>query len=765
MIVNKNILSYINKSFRNISDSEFINICNNTGIEVEQIIRPNKSNGLIIVRINKFEKHPNSDRLNIVNIQINDHKKIDLVCGAQNLEVGKYAIYAPVGSKLWNGIEIAEREIRGIKSKGMLCGINEIFEIDNNLMSDIDANGIVLLDNAKLGDENLDKYFMHENVTYDVSIPSNRNDLNAHLLFANELLVSQKKDSILDTDVGEIQYDYINLKNIDKEICSDFSLLKLPNLEYKVDWKQKLILMSCGYKIQNNLLDLINLFTIYYGNPIHIYNADEINIKNLSVKQNIAEEIMLGLDGNEYKIPKKSICIYHNDEVINLAGIIGSDKYKYDSNAKFILIEIANFNSILIKKTCQKMKINTKAQALFSKPLSPWITQKCFYELLKMFINNQLYPMAYKNFSIISPLDIAYDYNELYKFLGITNPISFSNSLERSIYHVHPSRLDLSNQYDVFEEVLKTIDVNQIPAKDIIFKINKDAINTKYQKINSIKDYLSNIGMFETKTYNLTSENSFKKFNFFNLSYEAKVIDPISKNRELFRLSPIDEMLKVMQYNSARKRKLVNIYEFVNLPINENDIKETLSMVFINKPYDDKLNNIKIELSPIYIKNLINNLFNKLNLSCTFDIIENQSVPEVHNKKISIKFKNTTIGYIAQVKKQTLKQYDLEHDTYIVIIDLNNLFETSSDKTIKKSSIYPTVIRDINITNKDYKKMNSIINSISKIKEINSVEIIDQFKKDNNVTYTLRLEISSNDTTLNTSQIDQIMDNILKIIK
>ena len=765
MIINKNILNYIHKSFKNLSDNEFINICNNTGIEVEQIIKPNKSRGLMIVRINKFENHPNSNCLNIVNIEINDHKKIDLVCGAQNLEVGKYAIYAPIGSKLWNGIEISEKEIRGIKSKGMLCGINEIFEIDINLMSDIDANGIVLLDDAKLGDENLDKYFMHENISFDVSIPSNRNDLNSHLLFANELLVSQKKESILDTDVGEIQYDYINLKNIDKEVCSDFSLLKLPNIEYKADWKQKLILMSCGYKIQNNILDLINLFTIYYGNPIHIYNADEINIKNLSVKQNLIEETMIGLDGNDYKIPKKSICVYHNNEVINLAGIIGSNKYKYDLNAKFILIEVANFNSILIKNTSQKMKINTKAQALFSKPLSPWITQKCFYEILKMFINNELYPMAYKNFSIISPLDIVYDYNTLYNFLGISNPISFSNNLQRSIYHVHPSRLDLSNQYDVFEEVLKTIDVNKLPAKDVIFKINKDANNTKYQKINDIKEYLSNLGMFETKTYNLTSQNSFKKFNFFNLSYEAKVIDPISKNREIFRLSPIDEMLKVMQYNASRKRKLVNIYEFVNLPINENDIKETLSMIFINRPYDDKLSNIKIDLSPTYIKNIVNNLFNKLNLSCTFDIVENQSVPEVHNKKISIKFKNMIIGYITQVKKQTLKEYDLEHDTYVVMIDLNNLFEASIDQTVKKTSIYPTVIRDINVVNKNYKEINQIINNINKIKEINSIEIIDQFKKDNNVTYTLRLEISSNNTTLNTTQIDQILDIVLKIIK
>jgi phenylalanyl-tRNA synthetase beta chain len=71
-----------------------------------------------------------------------------------------------------------------------------------------------------------------------------------------------------------------------------------------------------------------------------------------------------------------------------------------------------------------------------------------------------------------------------------------------------------------------------------------------------IENYLT-----ETKTYNLVSKESIERWNVFNLKamYE---INPCSNNEHRFmRLSLIDNMIKVMEYNMNRKNSLLPIFE------------------------------------------------------------------------------------------------------------------------------------------------------------------------------------------------------------
>lgn len=370
MYISKKLLTEINPVFKTINDQDFEHLCNRLGIEVESTNRHHKMENLQIAYLEEVSKHPNAEKLSVAQVRLSKDKIVTVVCGAANIKAKVYAIYAPIGTKFLDGRIIDSKNIRGVDSFGMLCGYSELTTLGCEMLSSEDADGIILLDEAKLGDTHIENYIDNDDTIYDLSIPSNRNDLNAAVLLAHELVVGLKLESNLPQQVTQIK-QATKIPVIDKKLSSAFGLIYIPQVQsFKPNWKEKQLLMSCGYKVHENLLDLMNIFTIRYGNPIHVYNADQLKPENINVKQLTAETTAIGLDNQSYKLPKNTIGIFHKDQLVNIAGIIGLNESKYLDNCRSVIIEVANFTPKLIKQTAQATKIQTKAQAFFCKEYS-----------------------------------------------------------------------------------------------------------------------------------------------------------------------------------------------------------------------------------------------------------------------------------------------------------------------------------------------------------------------------------------------------------
>jgi phenylalanyl-tRNA synthetase beta chain len=117
--------------------------------------------GVVVGKILEIAKHPNADRLQIAIVDIGETspqpspqrgegavgRKLQIVCGAPNIAVGQKVPVALVGTKMPNGMEIKEAEIRGEKSFGMLCAKDELGIGE-------DHSGIFILDEkAEIGME------------------------------------------------------------------------------------------------------------------------------------------------------------------------------------------------------------------------------------------------------------------------------------------------------------------------------------------------------------------------------------------------------------------------------------------------------------------------------------------------------------------------------------------------------------------------------------------------------------------------------------
>src|SRR3954451_15628559 len=94
--------------------------------------------GIVVARVLDLRRHPDADRIQLVDVDAGDGEPLQICCGAFNMSVGDLVPLATLGTTMPSGLEIARRKLRGEWSNGMLCSPPEL-----NLPGD--AGGLLVL--------------------------------------------------------------------------------------------------------------------------------------------------------------------------------------------------------------------------------------------------------------------------------------------------------------------------------------------------------------------------------------------------------------------------------------------------------------------------------------------------------------------------------------------------------------------------------------------------------------------------------------------
>ncbi|WP_347549247.1 YtpR family tRNA-binding protein [Pseudalkalibacillus hwajinpoensis] len=98
--------------------------------------------------VEEMEKHPNADKLNICQVNVGE-EKLQIVCGAPNVDEGQKVVVAKVGAVMPSGMIIKDASLRGVESTGMICSAREL-----DLPDAPQEKGILILpDDYEIGSE------------------------------------------------------------------------------------------------------------------------------------------------------------------------------------------------------------------------------------------------------------------------------------------------------------------------------------------------------------------------------------------------------------------------------------------------------------------------------------------------------------------------------------------------------------------------------------------------------------------------------------
>ena len=776
-----------------VNEAKTIEQLTNIGLEVENI---KESTGEFsefkIAKILKVEKHPNADKLKVCDVTLDGKKIIKVVCGAPNATKGLLTIYAPPGATIpKSNFKLKVAKIRGIESSGMLCSANEL-----NLSNESD--GIIELKNKN--NEIGKSYFKNKvEKVIDISITPNRADCLGVRGIARDLaasgfgtLIKIKKKSLKQSFMQPIKVSISKDKN---QGCLAFGSCYIKNITNKESpsWlKDKII--ALGLKPISAVVDITNFVMFDLNRPLHAYNADKIN-KEIVVRNSKLGESFGALDNKNYKLQNDMCVISDKSGVLGLGGIIGGNSSSTEIDTKNILIESAYFSPISIRKTSRVLNINTDAKYRFERGIDPNSIKEGL-ELATSLIVKICGGSASK-FSIVGSATkknkiVNLDIEKFKKVIGIpisnveANKILISlgckiKNIKKILKVEIPTwRPDLIEDIDLVEELIRIKGFDKIVLIEPEKKRNKDTLSFSQKIFHLSQRALASKGYLETITWSFTDSKIDKQL--VKGAKEIKIFNPISSDLDVLRRSIFSNLIINLKKNQDRGHEDLSFFEVGPVFFGKNPGEQQIvvgglkSGLVGRKSWLEKSRNVDVfDIKSDVIKTLIN-----LGLDENDLFISNNTKNCYHpgrSGSINLKFeKGPHLAYFGELHPAIITNLDFkEKNIFGLEIFLKNIPKPNEKVRVSKknyiSSNFQKSERDFAfVVNKDYKAgdLEIIIKNIDD-NIIKKVITFDVFEGQNipadKKSVAINVVIQSPDKTLTESDLDQISQKIINIVK
>ena len=337
------------------------------GIPVENVIHAGEGLEKVVTgRIDELKAHPDSDHLQICQMDVGEENLLQIVTGAQNVAEGQIVPVALVGANLPCGKKISKGKMRGVASNGMLCSADEL-KIDG------DSSGIYILpEDTKVGIPVAEVLGLDDDIL-EFELTANRGDCFSVIGLVRELAVLTKKTP----RYPEIKCDENDERNASElvkigidapELCSRFSARVLTDVKLapSPDWMVKR-LEGAGMRAINNVVDVTNFVMLELGQPLHAYDFDAVVGHELTARQAVAGEQLHTLDDTNRLAKGGELVIADADKAAGLAGIMGGFETEITEKTSTVILEAACFNSASIRRTSRAVGLHSEASGRFER--------------------------------------------------------------------------------------------------------------------------------------------------------------------------------------------------------------------------------------------------------------------------------------------------------------------------------------------------------------------------------------------------------------
>lgn len=144
------------------------------------------------------------------------------------------------------------------------------------------------------------------------------------------------------------------------------------------DWLRER-LESIGQKSINNVVDAANFVMFDMGQPLHAFDADKVR-GAVAVRRAKNGEQMETLDGNALELDSGVLIIADDKGPLAIAGVKGGKRAEVDASTKHLILESANFDPALVRRTSEKLGVRTDASKRFENEPSREIAQTAMEE-------------------------------------------------------------------------------------------------------------------------------------------------------------------------------------------------------------------------------------------------------------------------------------------------------------------------------------------------------------------------------------------------
>lgn len=767
-------------------------------VEVEDIQSTAESlNHVVVGKIIKIDKHPNADKLKLVDVNIGD-KQVTVVCGGSNLKEDMLVALALPGAVVkWHGegdlVELQPAKVRGVESAGMICASAEL-GLSALFPSSAPAEIIDLSDSGFSVGAPLARAMGLGDTIYEIDNKSltNRPDLWGHYGLAREvaaiygLTLKPAPEKKIKAGKG---FD-LKVRVDDGAACPRYLAVAIQGIKVADSpaWLKERLL-AIGQKPINNIVDITNYVMYDLGQPLHAFSADRIENKEIILRRAEKAEKMVTLDGVERILSEDDLVIADAERAIALAGVMGNANSEIEAATETVVIESANFEPVTIRKTADRFGLRTEAAIRFEKSLDPNLAERAMKKAVNLIL--EIIPSAKVVSEIIdvdssklepARLNLTWDFIderigakiEKSKIIQILTRLGFSvKERKQGIVVGVPTwraTKDIGIAEDIIEEITRIFGYDNLEPQMPAVKIDYYEEN----KVRVLERQIKNIlalagGANEVYNYSFVSRSLIESLGQSMDHLELE--NPWAEDLCLMRKSLIPNILKNV-IDNLRYRGEINIFETgkVFLPGEKGDLARPDTANCL--PRQDLLAAGAVYLNQennfFEAKGIGETIFAKLAIEVEYNGGENLPVWCHPGQSLRILLAGETIGYLATIHPQVAQNLQIPSALAVWEINLNKLAELfPSIKKFQALPKFPAVELDLSVIvgeREQWKDIRGLVMSVVP-DLIKRVYLLDVFKngkiKTGEKSLTFRVVYQADDRTLEMEEVNKLQARVV----
>ncbi len=758
MLISKKWLSEFVEFPSELSDKDIAERLTRSTVEVEGFVRQaDVFEHMVVGKIVSCEKHPNADRLRVCQVQIRSlplakgelgggfplPETVQIVCGGANVVVGMLVAVALPGAKVrWHGqgelIELAETEIRGEKSFGMICASVEIGLVPAEGEGEKDIRDLSAL-NVVVG-TSLAEALGKDDVIFEIENKSltNRPDLVSHYGIARELSalyrVPLKEYDPLRIRAGKGCDLMVRVE--DEGACPRYMGVVIDGVEIgpSPKWLQDR-LVAVGIRSINNIVDITNYVMVEGGQSLHAFDADKLG-KSLDTTENYGNtevqkirkleivvrrakegEMIKTLDGVDRVLDPSMLMIADEKNPVVIAGIMGGENSGVSDQTKTIFLESANFHPTVVRKTSQKLSLRSEASMRYEKSLDPALSDLVLRRTVQLI--HELHPNA----KIVSPVVDVYPNPPrspviqispewLESRMGVSIPeievrdilsrLGFTFGIKKWTWQVMvPSwrgTKDISIPEDIVEEVLRIWGYDRIPVSLPSFSCTPPTLDVVVQIARRLRHALAgSCRANEAYTYAYVRPETLTTLGF-DLNEHLKLSNPLSDERPYLSRSLIPNLLEAASHNQHTD-SVVSLFQIDRVFFGElSGDEDGEGGILPSQPYHVALvySAQGDEIPFVVTRRMMETALTKIGYSVTFGPVTNSGTWMHPTRSADILVNGKKQGVLAEVVPETASTLGLDHRIAVAELNLSALALVSPDTHVfAPLPQFPDVKRDV----------------------------------------------------------------------
>ena len=753
------------------------------GMAVEETRILNPLEGVVVAKVAALRPHPKADRIQLVDVEIENGDPMQVCCGAFNMSVGDLIPFATIGTVMPDGMEISQREMRGEMSNGMCCSAAEL-----DLGSDHD--GIMILpEDLETGAPLMQELGLVGDILWDLEINPNRpdamsvagvaRDLAARLDVPFEIPEWTVPSPGAAEGLASIQID-------DGGLCPRFTgrVLKGVTVGKSPLWMQ-MRLTLLGMRPINSVVDVSNYVMLELGTPNHTYDLSLLPNGHIGVRRASNGESITTLDGQERMLqPNDGLIVNEADEPIGIAGVMGGASTEISDTTDSVLVELACWEPQSIARTSQRLGLRSEASARFERGTDWQINVTAVQRFCHLL--NEVTPGGIEIVGEVldvtgttpDTISVPVRTSRISMLLGrdfsseeihdLLTPIGFevenADSQDVQLVTIPSFRPDTETETDIAEEVARHYGYGKLGAS-VPRSPDAGHLSPQQKLRRVIRQVMTGAGLIEAMPNPFLAPDDITKAALI-VEEPVRLLNPLAVEESVLRPSLLPGLLTAVAYNYSHRNMEAKLFE--TGPVFESS-EDSSGLPLETEHLAALISNADAFAATSLLKDLASTL------KLEFQLTNVDGLAGLHpTRGAKINIGDTEVGSLGEVDPAVLQSYEIEDRCAWLNLRLDLVIEAAisvEGVSYQPVSTFPSSDVDLAFAVGEQVQASEIEMTLRKAagEELQSLQLFDVFRSDQldegvrSLAFSMRLQ--AKDKTLTDEEVGAVRQRCIEAVE